>query len=63
MTYDDELARRIRQLAAEEPGLSERRMFGGLAFLVHGNMAVAASRDGGLLVRVDPRDSERLASA
>jgi TfoX/Sxy family transcriptional regulator of competence genes len=63
MTYDDELARRIRQLAADERGLSERRMFGGLAFLVHGNMAVAASGDGGLLVRLDLRDSERLASA
>jgi TfoX/Sxy family transcriptional regulator of competence genes len=60
MAYDEELARRIRDLVAAEPGLSEKKMFGGLAFLVHGNMAVAASGQGGLLVRVDPEDSVEL---
>jgi TfoX/Sxy family transcriptional regulator of competence genes len=61
MSYDEELAQRIRQLVASESGMSERRMFGGLAFLVDGNMAVAASGQGGLMVRVDPRAAERLA--
>ena len=57
MTYDRELAERIRELVAGEPGLSEMRMFGGLAFLIGGNMAVAASGQGGLMVRVDPAES------
>jgi TfoX/Sxy family transcriptional regulator of competence genes len=52
MAYDEELADRIRELIAAEPGLSEKRMFGGLAMLVDGNMAIAASGRGGLLVRV-----------
>lgn len=60
MAYDEELAERIRELVAGERGLTEKRMFGGLAFLVGGNMAVAASGQGGLLVRVDPDRSERL---
>jgi hypothetical protein len=59
MAYDHELAARIRELVAGEEGLTERRMFGGLAFLVNGNMAVAASGQGGLLVRVDARDGDR----
>jgi hypothetical protein len=54
MAYDHDLADRIRELVATEPGLDEKRMFGGLAFLVGGNMAVAASGRGGLLVRVGP---------
>jgi TfoX/Sxy family transcriptional regulator of competence genes len=54
MAYDEELADRIRDLVAGEERVSEQRMFGGLAFLVNGNMAVAASGEGGLLVRVDP---------
>lgn len=54
MTYDVELADRLRAVLADEPGLSERRMFGGLAFLVHGTLAVSASGQGGLLVRADP---------
>jgi TfoX/Sxy family transcriptional regulator of competence genes len=58
--YDEELADRIRGLVADEPALTERKMFGGLAFLVGGNMAVAASGQGGLLVRVDPAESARL---
>ena len=60
MAYDEELAERIRELVAGERRLTEKRMFGGLAFLVGGNMAVAASGQGGLLVRVDPDRSERL---
>ena len=54
MAYDEELAERIRALVAGEPGLTEQKMFGGLAFLVGGHMAVAASGQGGILVRVDP---------
>jgi hypothetical protein len=54
VAYDVDLADRIRRLLAGEPALSEQKMFGGLAFLVGGNMAVAASGEGGLLVRADP---------
>lgn len=53
MAYDAEMAERIRALV-DEPGLSERKMFGGLAFLVNGHMAVAANNAGNLMVRVDP---------
>lgn len=60
MAYDEALAGRIRALVAGETGLSEQKMFGGLAFLVGGNMAVAASGQGGLLVRVDPAESDEL---
>jgi TfoX/Sxy family transcriptional regulator of competence genes len=60
MAYDDELASRIRGVVQGEPGLSEKRMFGGLAFLVNGNMAVSASSQGGLLLRVDPAQTEFL---
>ncbi len=60
MAYDEALAGRIRALIAGEPELSEKKMFGGLAFLVGGNMAVAASGQGGLLVRVDPAESDAL---
>jgi TfoX/Sxy family transcriptional regulator of competence genes len=56
MAYDRELAERIRELVATERGVLEKRMFGGLAFLVNGNMSVSASGRGGLLVRVDPDD-------
>lgn len=59
MTYDEDLAHRIRALLADEP-YTELRMFGGLAFLVGGHMAVAASGQGGLMVRVDPDDAEAL---
>ena len=58
--YDRELADRLRLSLDGEPGISEKAMFGGLAFLVHGNMAVAASSDGGLMVRVDPGETESL---
>ena len=62
MPYDEELAERIRQLVGGEPDVGEKKMFGGLAFLVGGNMAVAASGQGGLLVRVDPAESDELVS-
>jgi TfoX/Sxy family transcriptional regulator of competence genes len=58
--YDEQIAERIRGLTAHEPALTEKKMFGGLAFLVGGNMAVAASGQGGILVRVDPDQSESL---
>ena len=60
MAYDEELAHRIREVVEGEPGLREQRMFGGLAFLVNGNMAVSASGQGGLLLRVDPEQTEAL---
>lgn len=60
MAYDDDLADRIRELVAGTEGVAEQRMFGGLAFLINGNMSVAASGQGGLLVRVDPDDSDSL---
>jgi TfoX/Sxy family transcriptional regulator of competence genes len=60
VAYDEELADRIRELVAAESGLTEKKMFGGLAFLIGGNMAVAASGQGGLLVRVDPAQSDKL---
>ena len=60
VAYDEELAARIRELVAGESGLTEKKMFGGLAFLIGGNMAVAASGQGGVLVRVDPARSDTL---
>jgi len=60
MAYNEDLAHRIRELIGTERGLSEKKMFGGLAFIIKGNMAVAASGQGGLLVRVDPAASDRL---
>ena len=60
MAYDEELADRIRELVAGESDLAEKKMFGGLAFLIGGNMAVAASGQGGVLVRVDPAQSDKL---
>jgi TfoX-like protein len=60
MAYDEQLAGRIRTLVAGEPNLTEQKMFGGLAFLIGGNMAVAASGQGGMMVRVDPAMSDEL---
>jgi TfoX/Sxy family transcriptional regulator of competence genes len=60
LAHDEQLAQRIRGLVSDQPGITEQRMFGGLAFLVGGNMAVAASGQGGLLVRADPEESARL---
>jgi hypothetical protein len=62
MAYDEDLANRIRELIAGDPDITEQRMFGGLAFLVAGNMSVAASGKGGLMVRVDPDATESLVS-
>ena len=63
MAYDESLAQRIRELLGSQAGLTEQKMFGGLAFLIGGNMAVAASGQGGILVRVDPAESETLVAA
>jgi hypothetical protein len=60
MAYDEELAERIRELVADEPGVTEKKMFGGLAFLIGGNMSVSASGQGGLLLRCDPDQTEDL---
>jgi TfoX/Sxy family transcriptional regulator of competence genes len=60
MTFDEDLANRVRELISGEPGLTEQRMFGGLAFLIAGNMSVAASGQGGLMVRVEPEKTEAL---
>jgi hypothetical protein len=60
MGYDHELADRIRELVAGEVGVVEQGMFGGLAFLINGNMSVAASGQGGLLVRVNPEETDSL---
>jgi hypothetical protein len=60
MAYDEDLADRIRELIAAERGIEEKRMFGGLAFLINGNMSVAVSREGGLMVRVPRDDAEKL---
>jgi TfoX/Sxy family transcriptional regulator of competence genes len=60
VAYDVDLADRIRELLGTAPTVSEQRMFGGVAFMVRGNMAVSASGRGGLMVRVDPSESARL---
>jgi hypothetical protein len=60
VAYDEELAERIRKQIGDEPRLSEQKMFGGLAFLIGGNMAIAASGQGGILVRADPDESDTL---
>jgi TfoX/Sxy family transcriptional regulator of competence genes len=60
VAYDEDLAHRIRELAGSDADITEKRMFGGLAFLVRGHMAVAASGQGGLMVRVDPAETEAL---
>ena len=60
MAYDEDLAVRIREATQEVDALTEKRMFGGLAFLVNGNMAVAASGKGGLMLRIDPARSDEL---
>ena len=60
MAFDEELAERIRQIMAGEGGVTEKKMFGGLAFLINGNMSVAASGQGGLMVRCAPEDTDAL---
>jgi TfoX N-terminal domain len=63
VAYDEELADRIRALLGDRPGLTEKKMFGGLAFLIGGNLAVAASGQSGILVRVDPEESDELVAS
>jgi TfoX/Sxy family transcriptional regulator of competence genes len=63
MAYDEELAERVRTLVADVPAVEEKKMFGGLGFIVAGNMAVGASGQGGLLVRVDPAESDALVAS
>ena len=58
MAYDEDLANRLRELLAQQDAITEKKMFGGLAFLLHGHMSVSASRNGGLLVRIDPADTD-----
>ena len=60
VAYDEDLANRIREIVQDEPGLTQKRMFGGLAFLINGNMAVSASGQGGMLLRVDPTQTPAL---
>jgi hypothetical protein len=60
VAYDEDLANRVRELLGSERGVDEKRMFGGLAFLINGNMSVAVSGQGGLMVRVPPDDTGKL---
>ncbi|MGI8716023.1 MAG: TfoX/Sxy family protein [Solirubrobacteraceae bacterium] len=60
MAYDEDLANRIRELVADQEGVTERKMFGGLAFLIAGHMSVSVSGRGGLLLHVDAADTEAL---
>jgi TfoX/Sxy family transcriptional regulator of competence genes len=57
MAYDEDLANRLRELLADQDGITEKKMFGGLAFLLHGHMSVSASGQGGLLARIDPGET------
>jgi TfoX/Sxy family transcriptional regulator of competence genes len=63
MAYDQDLADRIRELVGDQSEVTEKKMFGGLAFLIGGNMAVSASAQGGVMVRVDPAQSDKLVAA
>jgi hypothetical protein len=63
MAYDDVLARRIRDLIGPDPELTEKKMFGGLAFLIRGHMAISASGQGGVLVHVEPERTDDLVAA
>jgi TfoX N-terminal domain len=60
VAYDEDLANRIREIVLSEPGAAEQKMFGGLAFLINGNMSVSASGQGGLLLHVDPDETDGL---
>jgi TfoX/Sxy family transcriptional regulator of competence genes len=63
VAYDEDLADRIRELVEGDENVTEKKMFGGLAFLIGGNMAISASGQGGILVRVDPRETDKLVSS
>ena len=60
MAYDEQLSNRIRDFLRGEWGVTEKRMFGGLAFLIGGNMAVCAISHGGVMLRIDPAETESL---
>jgi TfoX/Sxy family transcriptional regulator of competence genes len=60
MAYDEDLVNRLRELLADEDAVTEKKMFGGFAFLLRGHMSVCASRNGGLLARIDPADTDRV---
>jgi TfoX/Sxy family transcriptional regulator of competence genes len=60
MAYDEQLAERVRDLLNARAGVSEKKMFGGITFLINGNMAVGVSRRGGIFVRVEPEETEAL---
>jgi len=62
VAYDHDLANRIRELLADESGISEKAMFGGLAFLLHGNMTISASGQGGVMLRIDPDQTDQALS-
>jgi TfoX/Sxy family transcriptional regulator of competence genes len=62
MAYDEHLANRVRELVASRPGVVEKRMFGGLAFLIGGHLSVSVSGRGGLMLRCDPSETEALVS-
>ncbi len=62
MAYDEGLAERIRHFLADEPGVTEKKMFGGVAFLVDGQMAVAANNQGDLMFRADPATADEVLS-
>jgi hypothetical protein len=63
MAYDNDLAERIRDQIGPDPELTEKKMFGGLAFLIRGHLAISASGQGGVLVRVDPERTDELTGA
>jgi TfoX/Sxy family transcriptional regulator of competence genes len=63
VAYDEDLADRIREITGGDPAITEKKMFGGLAFLIGGNMAISASGQGGVLVRVDPADADKLVAS
>jgi TfoX/Sxy family transcriptional regulator of competence genes len=63
VAYDEDLADRIREIVGDQARITEQRMFGGLAFLLAGNMAVAASAQGGIMVRVDPAEGDKLVAS
>ncbi|MEN0015103.1 MAG: TfoX/Sxy family protein [Solirubrobacteraceae bacterium] len=58
MAYDEELAFRLRAALETTEGITSKRMFGGMAFLLHGHMAIAASSKGNLMVRIDPAEHD-----
>jgi TfoX/Sxy family transcriptional regulator of competence genes len=60
MAYDEQLAERVRDLVAPRDGVTEKKMFGGIGWMLNGNMAVGVMSKGGLLVRIDPDETEML---